>query len=285
MAAINDAGNRAGPIWDTHVHLFPEKMMQAIFRFFREQYGWQLPFSANPDRLLEYLREQGICRVFALAYVHKPNLSRQVNRWLAELADRYPWVVPFGAVHPLDDELGAVVREALDLYGFAGLKLHCLVQQIRPDDRRLDPVYQALTERGRGLIIHASSFPLPAENYLGISYVSRLMQNHPGLKMVVPHLGLYDLQGYRHLLDLYPDLYLDTAFVFQNRGLIPPLREIKELLLAFPNRVLYGSDYPFILEPPQNGISRIKELKLPASIDRQLFFANAAKFLSDLAGK
>lgn len=267
------------PIWDCHVHMFPENLMKAIFKFFRERYRWNLPFPTAIPALLQQLRGQGVSRAFVLAYVHKPGLARQVNRWLAELSAENPWLVPFGAIHPADMDLAAVLDEALDLHRFAGLKLHCLVQQLRPDDEKLYPVYEALAERSKGLFIHASSFPLPAEERLSVRYIANLLSKFPGLNMVVPHLGLYDMAAYRALLQEYPNLYLDTAFVFQNQSFVPPTEEIAALLTDFPERILYGSDFPFILEPPQNGITRILQLDLPQPLYYNLFYANARRFL------
>jgi len=72
---------------------------------------------------------------------------------------------------------------------------------------------------------------------------------------------------------------MDTAFVFQNQGFIPPLEEIKKIITDYPTRFLYGSDYPFIMEPLQKGIERILEMDLPADIIDRLFYKNAEEFL------
>ncbi len=267
-----------GQLWDAHVHLFPEKLMQAIYHFFRDSYHWKLPFPAAPAALLQHLQEDGVAQAFVLAYVHKPGISRQVNRWLAELTKEHPWLIPFGAVHPLDVDLEQVLAEALDQYHFAGIKLHCLVQQISPDDETLFPIYEALVERSRGLIIHAGNFPLPDKKHLGVQRMVRVLRKHPRLNVIVAHLGLYDLFACRELLRQYRGLYLDTAFVFQNENFVPPLQEIADLITDFPDRIIYGSDFPFILEPPINGITRILELDLPPSLYSRLFYENARQF-------
>lgn len=272
-----------GPLLDAHVHLFPEKLMQAIYQFFRDSYHWKLPFPADPTALMEHLQEDGVEQAFVLAYVHKPEISRQVNRWLAELTKEHRWLIPFGAVHPQDSDLEQVLAEALDQYRFAGIKIHCLVQQISPDDQTLFRVYEALVARSRGLIIHAGNFPLPDKKCLGVQRLARVLRKYPRLNVIVAHLGLYDLSAYRELLRQYRGLYLDTAFVFQNENFAPPQQEITDLIVDFPDRILYGSDFPFILEPPVNGISRILELGLPPSLYPRLFYDNARQFLKGLS--
>lgn len=269
---------------DSHVHIFPEKMMQAIFLFFHEQYRWDPPFSTSPVSILESLQKQGVEKAFALAYSHKPGYSRELNSWLARLCKDNRLLVPFGAIHPLDSDLQAVAIECLDKYHFPGIKLHCLVQECSPYDKNLFPLYEIILERSKGVIIHASSFPQPCKEHLGVDHITRLLRRFPGLNLIIPHLGLHDLPGYRKLLEEYEGLYLDTAFVFQNRGYEPPLNEIIEMMLAFPDRIIYGSDYPFILEEMQYGINRILELGLPPENYNRFFYKNAVNFLSRING-
>ncbi len=269
-------------LWDAHIHLFPERLMGAIYRYFSANYRWRLPFPAATTALLKHLRDDGVKRAFVLAYVHKPGLSSQVNRWLASLVAEQPWLVPFGAAHPEDPELSSVLSEALDRYRFAGIKLHCLVQQISPDDERLFPIYEALAERSRALVIHASNFPLPDPRHLGLSRLARVLKRFPTLQVAVAHLGLNELPLTRELLQQYCGLYLDTAFVFQNNSLVPPHEEIIHLMMDFPGRILYGSDFPFILEQPANGIERIMGFNLPLPFYHKLFYQNASDFLRRL---
>ncbi len=258
--------------------------MKAVFAFFQHRYGWPLPFSTNPDSLIQDLLSTGVEQAFALAYTHKPGLSRQLNSWLAAFCLKNSRLKPFGAIHPLDPDFNEVIIECLDLYNFPGMKLHCLVQQCRPDDAKLDYVYEAVSERSKGIIIHASNFPLPYKDYLGVEGISKVLKRHPGLNLIIPHLGLHDLRKYSFLFDQYDGLMLDTSFVFQNQDFIPPLGEIKELMLAYPDRFIYGSDYPFILEPPQNGITRILELDLPNENYEKLFYKNAASYYCRITG-
>jgi len=256
-------------------------MMKAVYAFFWKQYGWKINFPTAPDQLLDLLKEGGVEKCAALAYTHKPGLSRQLNSWLHEFSRKNKAVIPFGAVHPAESDLDQIVVECLDRYGFPGIKIHCLVQQCQPDDERLFPLFEAVVERSKAVIIHAGSFPQPSKN-LGISYVARLLRRFPTLKLIIPHLGLNDLPAYTDLLAAYSGLYLDTAFVFQNEMVKTPLDDILDVIRLFPERILYGSDFPFILEPPQNGIARIAALDLPRETLELLFSQNAEHFLAGL---
>jgi len=255
--------------------------MKAVYAFFWKQYGWKINFPEAPAQLLDLLKESGVEKCAALAYTHKPGLSRSLNSWLYEFSRTNSAVIPFGAVHPADNDPEEIVVECLDRFGFSGIKIHCLVQQCRPDDERLFPLIEAVVERSKAVVMHAGSFPQPAE-YLGIGYVSNLLRRFPTLKLIIPHLGLNDLLSYADLLPEYSGLNLDTAFVFQNDLVKTPLADILEVIRLFPERILYGSDFPFILEPPQNGIARIEALDLPPEILEMLFHQNAARFYAGL---
>jgi len=256
-------------------------MMKAVYTFFWKQYGWKIDFPTAPDQLLDLLKEGGVEKCMALAYTHKPGLSRPLNSWLHEFSRKNKAVIPFGAVHPADSDLEQTVIECFDRYGFAGIKIHCLVQQCRPDDERLFPLFEAVVERSKALVMHAGSFPQPAEN-LKVSYVANLLRRFPTLKLIIAHLGLNDISAYTDLLAAHSGLYLDTAFVFQNKTVKTPLADILEVIRLFPERILYGSDFPFILEPPQNGMARIAALDLPQETLQLLFHQNAENFLAAL---
>jgi uncharacterized protein len=256
-------------------------MMRAVYAFFRKQYGWKINFPTAPDQLFNLLQESGVEKCAALAYTHKPGLSRSLNSWFHEFSQINPTVIPFGSVHPADHDLKETAVECLDRYHFPGLKIHCLVQQCRPDDERLFPIFEAVVERSKAVYMHAGSFPQPSDN-LGITYVAKLLCRFPTLKLIIAHLGLNDLPAYADLLAVYNGLYLDTAFVFQNELVKIPLDVILEVIRLFPERILYGSDFPFILEPPQNGIARIAALDLPPETLELLFHQNAEQFLANL---
>lgn len=253
--------------------------MQAVSSFFHDRYGWTTSFPTDPDSLVLNLADQGVEKAFILVYTHRSGLAGKLNRWLADFVSQHPRFEAFGAVHPADPDLEAIVKECFDDYRFTGIKIHCLVQKCRPDDPRLYPLYEEAEKRSRGVIIHASNFPLPYKDYLGVKGISAVLEKFPQLNLIVPHLGLYDLQSYSALFDNYSNLYLDTSFVFQNKAFTPPVEEIRSAIIANPDRFIYGSDYPFISDPLEKGIESIIKLNLPAENLHKLFYKNAARFL------
>ena len=91
------------PLVDAHVHLFPPRVFEAIWRWF-DAHGWPIRYRVPAEEVVGYLDRQGVERFFALHYSHAPGMARVLNRFVSEMARRSPRVVPFGTVLP-----GAVI--------------------------------------------------------------------------------------------------------------------------------------------------------------------------------
>ncbi|MBM3276196.1 MAG: amidohydrolase, partial [Candidatus Sericytochromatia bacterium] len=188
-------------------------------------------------------------------------------------------VIPVGCVHPDDSDLADIVREALDDHGFLGIKLHCNVGRFHADDPRFDPLWEALRERGRLAIVHAGTAP-QLDEWVGLKAIARVLVRFPGLKVQLPHLGMREWETALDLVERF-DVWLDTANVLDSPLVLgdqarPFLARLREAALRFPDRILYGSDYP-ILEPPLGlGIERLRDLKLGDELTDRLLGGNAA---------
>ncbi|MHB1844416.1 MAG: amidohydrolase family protein, partial [Deltaproteobacteria bacterium] len=147
-----------GPIADAHVHLFPPRLFEAIWRWFG-QHGWEIRYRLQAEAVIEFLRSRGVARMVGLCYSHRPGLARVLNRFMAEIAKAHPEVMPLGTVLPGEPDAVEVVREALGPLGLRGLKIHCHVQRLAADDPRLDEVYALCAEAERPVVIHAGREP------------------------------------------------------------------------------------------------------------------------------
>ncbi len=273
-----DSNNiKKGPICDGHVHFFPETLYYAICDWFT-RVGWKLPYRWPPEKKKQYLMDTGVNRAFLLVYAHKPDMSMAVNQWVRDFTAADDFFFPFGCVHPGDTDLKNVMRTSLDEWGFHGFKLQLLVTGLRADDERLYPIYEAVLERQKSVIIHATTFPIAQDN-LNVKYVVRLLHRYPQLKLIIPHMGLYDTGVYADLLKEYPGLYLDTAFLFGNKKFPAPMDTVKAMLLRFQDRVIYGSDYPILEYSPKESLQSFFNLNLDRETERKILWENAHVFL------
>src|SRR6185369_11232995 len=81
--ALHDAEGASIPaglpaVVDAHVHLFPDNLFAAIWRWFGA-HGWPIRYELNSPAVVDFLLSRGVSRIVALAYSHTPGLARILN--------------------------------------------------------------------------------------------------------------------------------------------------------------------------------------------------------------
>jgi uncharacterized protein len=271
---------------DAHVHLFPPGVFAALWRWF-EAHAWPIRYAYQVDEVLSFLERQRVEAVFGLLYSHVPEMARVLNAFMAELAARSPRVIPFGTVLPGEPDARSVVAEALDDFGFAGLKLHCHVQRVAPDDPRLDPIFEAVAERGRVVILHAgrepasSAYRFDSRALCGIDPVRRVVERHPTLKLVVPHLGHDQWREFFALCRDSENLYLDTTMAVS--GYLTDDVPSQDDLVPVANRLLFGTDFPNLPYPWARERVWLEGLGLPEETLEAILRGNALRLVGRAA--
>jgi predicted TIM-barrel fold metal-dependent hydrolase len=232
---------------DGHVHLFPDRIFRAIWRWF-DNYGWPVRYKLQTPDVLDFLFSRGVTRVVALHYAHAPGIARMMNAFMAEVMRAEPRVVGVATVLPGEPDAVDIVKEGFAL-GLRGVKLHCHVQCFSPDDERaLFPIYELCEREGKPLVIHAGREPASdalkcnPHEICSAERTARVLRAFPKLTMVVPHLGADEFAAYEILLERHDNLYLDTTMMLADY--FPELPSFTRLLAARPDRIYYGTDFP-----------------------------------------
>jgi predicted TIM-barrel fold metal-dependent hydrolase len=273
-----------GPFIDAHTHLFPDRLMAAIFRAFHAD-GYALHDQADTAALRQHLLATGAARLFVLVYAHKAGVAESLNAWLHDLTAAEPRLVPFGSVHADDPDRAALVERCFTEYGFPGLKLHASVQRTASDDERLDPVYAACVAHRRWVIIHAGSAPY-GDGFTETASAENLLRRHPDLRVVFAHLGMWDVEAYAALARKHPNVYLDCSSVlgyarFAEDGSPDWLRPF---LIEHADKILWGSDFPFLETPYASPLQALVDLDLPPAVLARLRVGNARTVLASVGG-
>jgi len=265
-------------IIDSHVHLFPPRVFDAIWRWF-DQHAWNIRYRLYAEEVLAHMREHGIARVVGLCYSHVPGMARTLNAFMAELGRAHPdQLVALGTVLPGEPDAVAIIDEALRL-GLRGFKIHCHVQKLGPDDPRLDPLYERAAAAQVPVVIHAGRQPClggyDADIFAICSAAAtrRALQRHPRLTMVVPHLGDDEEADYFAMLGEFPNLHLDTTMMlgeYFERRIDPALLE------QHADRILYGTDFPNVPYEWDREL-RWLERNVSAAAREKICAGNAAK--------
>jgi len=272
---------------DFHTHLFPNKLLDALWRWF-EKNAWPIEYKQYVEDLVPFLKRQGVERCVHLHYPHKAGMSEALNLWARELEAKYPdFVIPFGSVHPDDEHPEKILRQCFEEFRFKGLKIHCHVQKVAPEDPRLVPVYEMCEAYRKILLIHCGTGPhfkdRPFEGYgydvttvSGVRLFEKVIRKYPNMTFVVPHLGYEEVDEFFALLKDYPNLYLDTTMALAD---FLPGRVKPELLARHADRLIFGTDFPNI--PYEWGCekSKLLEMRLGEDIEEKILGGNAARLL------
>jgi uncharacterized protein len=268
---------------DIHVHFMPERVMQAVWRYFDDattNYGreWPIQYRGTDDERLAQLRALGVRRFPALLYPHKPGMAESLSAWAREFAAATPDCVPTGTFYP-EESAARYVREALDA-GTVIFKAHVQVGGYDPRDPLLEPVWGMLAEAGTPVVVHCGSGPLHGE-FTGPGPFGEVLQRHPDLTAVIAHCGAPDYAEHLSLVSSYPNVYVDTTMVGTSyMNSFAPLDDATVARLGeLRDRVVLGADFPNIPYPYAEQLDALDGFGLGDEWLRAVCWDNGARLI------
>ena len=286
MPALHDVDGDRVPesvtrVMDCHVHVFPDRIFEAIRKWF-DTYAWPIRYKLTAQEALDFLLSRGIDRIAALQYAHKPGIARELNSYLARLCDGNERVIGMATVFPGERDAGGILEEAFRL-GLDGVKLHSHVQCFDMESEAMQEIYEVCAGQGKPLIMHVGREP-KSEAYACDPYilcsadkVETILENHPNLKLCVPHLGADEFSTYRRLLDRFDNLWVDTTMMIAGYF---PYTITSEFEGMRTDRIMYGTDFPNIPYAWDREIKRLMAFDLSEDTRDRILFRNAVEFFS-----
>jgi predicted TIM-barrel fold metal-dependent hydrolase len=265
-------------IVDAHVHLHPGRLAEAIRRWF-DSHAWKIEHRIDVDACVATLVAGGIDRVVALPYAHKPGIARALNDFTLDLSRRHSAVWPCCTVFPGEDGAERIIDEALS-GPFRGVKIHCHVMKIAPDDARLDHVFAASARYRKPVVIHCGPEPsLPGygvntRDVSGAERLRRALRRNPEAVVVVPHLGVDETAQFEAMFAEFAGLHMDTTMMAAGYFAYQPDLDV---IRRHPERILYGTDYPNLPYAWDQELRCLRALKLAPEIEAKLLGANAQR--------
>ena len=263
-------------IVDAHVHLLPQRLAAKIRKFFVDRGAPPLLYPYAPEAARQAVLSAGIGRCWSLPYAHRAGVAGALNQWMAETFRHDSFVVPGATVHP-DDDVEAVVREAVEILGLAIFKLHCSVGSFAPDDPRLDPLWRQASETGMPVIVHAGRAPEGTATEDDLDAIDRTARRFPGAKIVVAHFGSPATAKTLDLMRRRRSVYADLCPVVAD-----PVGLRRAQITGLERRILFGSDTPTVAVSIQDSIARIRAWRLDPS-DEAAILGGTAEDLLDPA--
>ncbi|HVN88157.1 MAG TPA: amidohydrolase family protein [Candidatus Binatia bacterium] len=221
--------------------------------------------------LVREMDELGIVHSVLLP-IDLPYISKNAAHALAA-ARREPKLLSFGSVHPIVDRVGIRVDEQAHA-GARGIKVHPAVQLIAPDHPKALALYRLCGARNLPILWHCG--PVGIELRSGrrrsqVALYEKPIAEHPRTKFVLGHSGALQMERALDLACRYPNVWLELSG--------QSLTNVRTILdRADPDRVVYGSDWPFYHQAL--GIAKV----LLATQGREelrskVLFRNAARLL------
>jgi hypothetical protein len=267
-------------IIDFHVHLFPDKLFDAIWKSFLKHYHWNIIHQYYYQECIERLRQAGVGVMVYSNYAHRAGIAEGLNAWNIKILQEYDDLYCFAAYHPDDEHALDMARRLLENPRILGFKLQLLVQNFYPFDERLFPLYELVIRKNKHLLFHTGTGPV-GNQYVGLEPFMKVLEKFPELPATVAHLGAHEYAGFFGLLERYPGLYLDTAFF-----LLPTPYEGYNLgagyLEKYKSRILYGSDYPNLITPWEAEIENLLQMNLSQEFYDKVFHDNGMALIRSL---
>jgi hypothetical protein len=273
-------------IVDAHVHFMPDRLQEAVWRWFDGLTPeWPVTYrSPAPDRLATLAR-LGVRHHTALAYAHRPGMLRFLNDYTLELADSKEPVIPSFTIFP-EPGVSAETARCLQAGGRC-VKVHLQVGGFDATDPLLDEAWALLQEAGIPVVMHAGAVADGSgnEQWCGPEPVRRLLARFPRLRLVIAHLGAPDFAAFLDLAEQHPEVWLDTAMVFTEPAYLTPFpRHLVRRLAGLGERIAFGSDFPTIPHALAVQLAGLKALGLGDDWLRGVLWGNGLR-LFGLTGR
>jgi predicted TIM-barrel fold metal-dependent hydrolase len=188
-------------------------------------------------------------------------------------------ILPFTGVDFTSDEDPGPALEADVRAGARGLKLHPILQKLPLTSPRTMAALEAFQPHGLPVLFHCgiSSYYFGAERarqrprYGEIRYAAELVRAFPGTRFVAGHSGLFEVRDVIEQLAGQQNVWVETS--------IQSVASVRKLIARFgPDRVLFGSDWPFGNRAPALAIAKTA-CRGDEGLERRILFENAAELL------
>lgn len=266
---------------DAHVHFLPDRVQTKVWDYFanaRTNYGtdWEIAYPWPVDERLAHLERMGVRAFPTLPYPHKPGMAAWLNEWSASFAENRPQVLQSATFFPEPGAAG-YVGAALDR-GARVFKVHVQIGRYDPRDPLLEPVWALLEEAGTPVVTHCGSGPIAGE-HTGPGPVDGLLDRHPGLRLIIAHLGMPEYRDFLEIAERYERVHLDTTMFATDftQRLMPFDPADRSRLVALRDKILLGTDFPSIPYPYAHQLAALHRLELGEDWLRAVLWANGAR--------
>ena len=208
------------------------------------------------------------------------------NDYISEIVTSYPGrFIGFAAIDPWQGKASVeeLERAVKDL-SLRGLKLHPVQQAFHPNDEKFYPLYEKAMELNIPVLFHsgiaASGSCMAGGGGIKLKYsapipgMDDVAADFPHLTVIMAHPGWPWIEEQIAVALHKPNVYLDLS------GWLPryiPKQLLDEANTRLQDKVLFGSDYPFIT--PDKWLKDWEQIPIKDEIQPKILLENAKKAL------
>jgi predicted TIM-barrel fold metal-dependent hydrolase len=216
------------------------------------------------ERIVKMAREAGVDKtiVFPVNYPEYSGAMREIYTAVQQFPGE---LIGYARVNPENDNARAVMRQAIEEFGFKGLKLH-------PGNDK----WTVNSRETRGLLDMARDYGIPAlfDPVVQLDDIFALTREYPTLNFIIAHMGgFYDWRTIERCIALaeeLPNVYLDTPFAMVHVM-------IRKAAERIPSKLIFGTDAPAI--HPAVELAKIRSLALPEEVEEKILGGNISRVL------
>lgn len=261
-------------IFDSHVHIFPEKIAAKASINIGKFYDLAMGFDGSVNALLQQVEKFGVKKCLVQSVATTPKQTTHINDFIANSVKQHPDLfVGFCSLHPdlskqeINDEIERIIG-----LGLCGIKLHPDFQEFHIDDKAAYNIYEAAEGR-LPILFHTGDFRY---NWSSPERLAKVLKDFPKLIAIGAHFGGWSEwdNGEKYLADC-ENCYVDTSSSLYS----VPAEKAREYIDAFGvDRVLFGTDYP--MWSLENELKFMEKIELTNEEREKIMYKNACKLLN-----
>lgn len=273
-------------IIDMHTHTFPDKvagpalanMEKAIV--VQRGYEVRIKVAGTLDALAESTRVNGVDLSVVVPVATKPEQSKNINRFAQKTNEHTDstGVFSMGAIHPDNTDYKEILNDVKAM-GLKGIKIHPDYQNVMFDDDRYLRIMDYAANLGLIIVTHAGEdIGLPEKIHCTPDSVINILKHTNRKKLVLAHMGGWNMWNEVEEKLVGRNLYFDTAFVFEK---VPPHIQEEQFRRIVRNhgadRILFATDSPWSAQ--DESIKAIRNLHFTPEEEKMILGDNARKLL------
>lgn len=261
---------------DFHTHIFPDKIAARSIEHLESASGIKAATNGTLDGLLDSMEKNKVDLSVILPVVTKPSQFESVNRFAAEVNEKYKGkLISFGGIHP-DSEDYKSELDCIKKLGLPGIKLHPDYQGVMIDDPRYMKIIEYADSLDLMIMVHAGvDIGLPDPVHCPPDKAKKVLDTLKPKKLILAHLG-----GWKQWEEVYEllagkDVYLDTSFTFDY---IEQDMFLKILKKHGHEKVLFATDSPW--SDAAKAVEIVRNMPLEQKVIEDILSGNAKKILN-----